>query len=121
MHAAANVSRETFSEPRSFSRSRYGNAKSVKGARMQQKLLDAAFALVAAGTLRPSSAEIAARANVRRNAVNEQFGYTAELYEALASDRFVDLRRVLGIPALLPLADQQRLVWLIVAGVEKPR
>lgn len=120
MPAIADVSRETFSERRSVSRSRYGNAKSVRGARMQKKLLDAAFALVSSGNLRPTAGEIATHAGVRKNAVNEQFGYTAELYQALVVDRLTDLRRVLGVPALLPLVEQEHLVWLIVAGTPRP-
>ena len=104
------------------SRHRHGfDARSVKGARLQKKLLDAALELIAGGNLRPSLTEITARVAVRPNAINEQFGYLHLLLRQLVRERPVDVLAALRLPGDLPERERLELAWMIVAGCRPDR
>lgn len=120
---AAGVSRDTNPEIHSAStRHRYGfDARSVKGARLQKKLLDAALALIADGKLRPSLTEITARAGVRPNTINEQFGYLHLLFRQLVRERPLDVLAALRLPGDLPERERIEMAWMILAGVRRDR
>lgn len=115
---AADVSRDTTSERHSASsRHRYGyDARSVKGARLQKKLLDAALALIDGGNLRPSLTEITARAGVRPNAINEQFGYLHLLFRQLVRERPLDVLAALRLPGDLTEPERVEMAWMVLAG-----
>jgi hypothetical protein len=115
--AVASVSRDTTSERRSSLRAaRYGDARSVRGARLRKKLLDAALALIADGKVRATLLQICTRAGVRPNAINEQFGYGHLLYRQLVRERPVDVLVALRLPGDLPEADRIELAWMILTG-----
>lgn len=116
--AVADVSREATSKTVSASsRHRYGfDARSVRGARLQKKLMDAALVLIAGGDLRPSLTDITARAGVRPNAINEQFGYLHLLFRQLVRERPVDVLVALRLPGDLPEVERIELAWMILTG-----
>jgi hypothetical protein len=99
------------------SRHRYGfDARSVRGARLQKKLLDAALVLIDGGNLRPSLTDITAWAGVRPNCINEQFGYLHLLFRQLVRERPVDVLVALRLPGDLPEAERIELAWMILTG-----
>jgi|GEM_PF-1581703 len=122
MHAAV-VSRETVPESRSASdRHRYGHdARSVRGARLQKKLLDSALALIAEGNLRPGLTQIVTRAGVRSTAVNEQFGYLHLLFRQLVRERPLDVLVALRLPGDVPERERIELAWMILTGTRPDR
>jgi len=104
------------------SRHRYGfDARSVRGARLQKKLLDVALDLISAGNLRPSLTEITAAAGVRPNVINEQFGYLHLLLRQLVRERPVDVLVALRLPGDLPEAERLELAWMILTGCRPDR
>jgi len=125
-HTIALLSRATAADAlaggTAASRHRHGfDARSVKGARLQKKLLDAALELIGAGNLRPSAAEITARAGVRPNVMNEQFGYLHLLLRQLVRERPVDVLVALRLPGDLPEAERLELAWMILTGCRPDR
>lgn len=104
------------------SRHRFGfDARSVKGARLQKKLLDAALELIGAGNLRPAAAEITERAGLRANVMNEQFGYLHLLLRQLIRERPVDVLLALRLPGDLPERERLELAWMILTGCRPDR
>lgn len=121
MHAVHDVSRETQPVRRSLAAVRAGEAKSVKGARVRIRLFDAALALIDEGNLRPGHREIAVRAGVRPNAINEQFGYVHLLHRQLVRERPLDVLVALRLPGALPERERIEMAWMIVAGCRPDR
>lgn len=112
-----DVSRDTSSERRSSLRAaRYGDAKSVRGARLRKRLLDAALDLIADGKLRATPLQISVRAGVRPNAINEQFGYGHLLYRQLVRERSLDVLVALRLPGALTERERLELAWMVLTG-----
>jgi len=118
---AADASRET-SPTRTFGlRHSINAAPTPKGARARAELIDAALALVAEGNLRPSAKDVARRAKRWPQHIQAHFDCLHMLHRATVRARLPELVAALRLPATLTDADCERLVWLIVAGVEKPK
>ncbi len=115
--AVVDVSRGTISERRSSLRAaRYGDAKSVRGARLRKRLLDAALTFIADGKLRATPLQIAQKAKVRPNAINEQFGYGHLLYRQLVRERSLDVLVALRLPGDLSERERIELAWMVLTG-----
>lgn len=120
--AVAAVSRETPSPSREFGlRHSIEAAPTPKGSRARRDLIDATVALVAEGTLRPTPAQVARRAGRGKSHVHTHFDCMHMLQRAAARARTAELVVALKLPGSLTAEERERLVWLIVAGVEKPK
>ena len=120
--AVASVSRETPSPSRDFGlRHSIDAAATPKGARARSELIDATVALVAEGNLRPTPAQVARRAGRGKSNVHTHFDCMHMLQRAAVRARTAELVVALKLPVSLTAEERERLVWLIVAGVEKPR
>lgn len=98
-----------------------GVARTPKGARARSELIDATVALVAEGNLRPTPAQVARRAGRGKSHVHTHFDCMHMLQRATVRARTAELVVALKLPTSLTADERERLVWLIVAGVEKPR
>lgn len=117
-----SVSRETPSPSRDFGlRHSIEAAPTPKGARARSELIDATVALVAEGNLRPTPAQVARRAGRGKSHVHTHFDCMHMLQRAAVRSRLAELVVALKLPPSLTAEERERLVWLIVAGVEKPR
>lgn len=96
-------------------------APTPKGARARSELIDATLALVAEGNLRPTPAQVARRAGRGKSHVHTHFDCMHMLQRATVRARTAELVVALKLPTSLTAEERERLVWLIVAGVEKPR
>lgn len=120
--AVAGVSRETYSPSRDFGlRHSIDAAPTPKGARARTELIDATVALIAQGNLRPTPVQVARRAGRAKSHVHTHFDCMHMLLRATVRSRTAELVVALKLPGSLSAAERERLVWLIVAGVEKPR
>lgn len=120
---AVDVSRETASATFSPRLSRHvprGDAPTPKGAQVKCDLMNAIVSLAGEGVLRPSLAQVAKRARRGINSINAHFGYLHMLQRAAARWRTDQLARALKLPEALTADERMRLVWLVIAGVEKP-
>lgn len=97
------------------------DAPTPRGALAKCELMDAIVALAADGIYRPSVAEVARRARRSPSNVNAHFDYLHMLQRAAVRFRTKDLADALKLSATLSDVERERLVWLIVAGVEKPK
>jgi hypothetical protein len=114
------VSRETQTTVRAWRHVPRADAPTAKGARVKCDLMDAIVSLAGEGILRPSLAQVAARALRGINAINAHFGYLHMLQRAAARWRTDQLAEALKLPDSLTAEERMRLVWLVIAGVEKP-
>ena len=96
-------------------------AATPKGARARSELIDATVALVAEGNLRPTPAQVARRAGRGKSHVHTHFDCLHMLQRAAVRARTAELVVALKLPVSLTAEERERMVWLIVAGVEKPR
>lgn len=120
MLAGHDVSRETQPARRSLAAMRAGEARSVKGARVRQRLFEAALGLISEGTLRPGFGEVALRAGVRTNAINEQFGYHHLFLRQLLRERMLDVLAAMDLPPALTAQERVDMAWMIVTGGRRP-
>lgn len=120
--SVADVSRETPSPTRHFGlRHSIEAAPTPKGARARTELIDATVALVAKGNLRPTPAQVARQAGRGKSHVHTHFDCMHMLQRATVRARTAELVVALKLPGSLTAEERERLVWLIVAGVEKPK
>lgn len=116
-----DASRET-SPTRTFGlRHSIDAAATPKGARARAELIDACLALVAEGNLRPTPREVARKAQRGASHVHTHFDCIHMLHRATVRARGPQLAEALRLPSTLTEDERERLVWLIVAGVEEPR
>lgn len=122
MDSVATVSRET--SPAPFPGRvlhPVERATTRKGEATRKALVDAVVALVAEGNLRPSALQITRRARRTHSAVSAFCGGLHMLQRLAARTRTMELAVALKLSGWLSDAERERMVWLIVAGVEKPR
>jgi hypothetical protein len=115
MSDTALVSREALAEPGFVPRRYRSGCRTAKAKRTWQAIVEAALALIAEGNFRPTLSQVAERAMVGRNRINDHFGYIHLLYRVLARERSEAVAEAAGLGGL-PEAEQKRLVWLIMTG-----
>ena len=113
--AIANVPRETSPGQKYVSPFRQ-----TQGERTRAAIVEAAWALVAEGNLRPEAKDIAARSGCHKSAITRHFGALHLLLRCMVRERPFDIGRAAGLsPAIV--SDHPDIVWLLITGKRRER
>jgi len=92
----------------------------TRGTRNREALVDALLACYEAGTLRPSAAEVAARAGVSVRSVHNHFADVEALRAEVAQRQFQRFARLIGPAASVEeLVDQRVALWEAITPVRR--